>query len=429
MTIPMEILSLMTTRTEIGSPNRQRASSGFDTGFRQAFEDAHAQMEATLPVADGGKLSDVSVEDGAELCCENKPQDKDCDLALAVGVMVIQENVVFILEGDMESVTSPELSIDAVCSDKTDTDVIDALPTETNEAVQDKAVSSGTDEPDFDLYAAKTDEATQVHSNVKKTDTESVDSGANEAILEGDVAARKPIIRTSEQSETDNSKKDGLDYLRDGAPSHLENENDTVGIDGKKGKEFPETAEQKTTDETTGNSLPPLSEGIAPERFQAEQQLKQATATPVSKENLFDEMISRIEMTQTQTQQTMTIQLKPEFLGKVALEIAMDTAGLHLKINAADPGVRGMINAQINALIESLENKGIEVAEVEVAYSNVDNGSYQNPQGNKNAQQPKASGKSHAINKIENTDNTAATTSEMLDHYLDIGVSTVEYSA
>jgi flagellar hook-length control protein FliK len=124
----------------------------------------------------------------------------------------------------------------------------------------------------------------------------------------------------------------------------------------------------------------------------------------------------------------MSIQLKPEFLGKVALEIAMDATGLHVKISAEDNGVRSMINGQINSLIESLANKGIEVVEVEVAYTGVDNGAFKESRGG----QAQSNHQRRSYRQIETADGAtvySALPFDMLDYYLDADISSVEYRA
>jgi len=157
--------------------------------------------------------------------------------------------------------------------------------------------------------------------------------------------------------------------------------------------------------------------------------MKQATqSAPVKAANLFDEMVSRLESTQTESRNTMTIQLKPEFLGEVALEVAMDAAGLHVKISAADSGVKSMINGQITALIESLENKGIEVVEVEVAYTGVDNGAFKEHR-DKQSQSDRPRRKHPEIDPVNGASYYTAFSTDLHDYYLEAGVSSVEYSA
>jgi flagellar hook-length control protein FliK len=175
--------------------------------------------------------------------------------------------------------------------------------------------------------------------------------------------------------------------------------------------------------------LPPLSEGIKPEQFRAAQQMTQATiSTPVKPENLFQEMISRVETMQNDTKSTMTIQLNPEFLGKVALEVAVDAAGLHVKINAEDSGVRNMINSQLTALIESLESKGIEVVEVEVAYTGNNFNASQDPRESAEQQSKRQRPTNREISAADGIA-LYTTLPDLHDYYQDVGVSSVEYSA
>ena len=418
MIASMEILSIV-TRTDFGAGPKQKAAQDADRGFRfdKIFEDA--QSKPHRPINNNSKQTETKSKDAEMIDYEDKPEvDKD-DVSIAASMMGIHENVVFILEGDMESVTTPEMFDDVVITDgAADTDAV--IPEDTTQTpVHNEPVSE--ENVQFAAYVKDAENNTKNTENVALTADETDYSA-------GEVTARKPIIRTSEQQESDKEQSSGFSENGDLGP--LENENDAVPKTERKEKTYSETSDaaQNTADDVVNNVPPPLSEGIRPERFQADQQMKQVTHAPVSADNLFDEMVSRIEMARTETQQTMTIQLKPEFLGKVALEIAMDAAGLHVKINAADPGVRGMINGQINALIESLENKGIEVVAVEVAYTGVDNGDLKDPRGGHHAQ-PGRSKRISALDDIDNAEIIAAFTTETLEHYLEAGVSTVEYSA
>jgi flagellar hook-length control protein FliK len=245
---------------------------------------------------------------------------------------------------------------------------------------------------------------------------------------QGEVAARTPI-RTSEQQE----ESEDEDSPEKGDLSPLENENGAAPAKGRKDKTYSETVEavRNTAD---GSSRPAYNagaavDGLKTERFQADQQLRQVSADmPVRQENLFDEMVARIETMQNETKQSMTIQLKPEFLGKVALEVAVDAAGLHVKISAANGDVRAMVNGQINTLIQSLEHKGIQVVEVEVAYTGVDNGAFKDPR--ENGAQPDGSRRfRHEARAEDSAAYFAALSVDALGYFLDAGISTVEYRA
>jgi len=236
------------------------------------------------------------------------------------------------------------------------------------------------------------------------------------------------------QDRQDNAETSSK-FSDNGNPSPLENGNDKSKVTGQKEKTFSEAADavrnavQDRPEPAVNEILPPLSEGIKPDQFRAAQQMTQAAlSAPVKPENLFQEMISRVEMMQDDTKSAMTIKLNPEHLGNVALEVAVDAAGLHVKISAQDSGVRGMINAQLTALIESLENKGIEVAEVEVVYTGINNGLYKEP----GEGQQQSEGHQQAKGREMNPEDTIAfytTLPDLFDFYLDTGVSSVEYSA
>jgi flagellar hook-length control protein FliK len=247
----------------------------------------------------------------------------------------------------------------------------------------------------------------------------------------GEAMARMPVERRTERHENAESNSS---FLRKGDPGPLENENNDTPVEVEKEKRYSDIAYNernapKAVSEPANNIPAPLTEGIKPEQFRAAQQLGQTVQdAPVKPDNLLNEMISRIEMMKTGNQSTMSIQLKPEFLGKVALEIAIDTEGLRVKINAADGGVRAMLNGQINTLIESLKNKGIEVVEVEVTYTGIDNGAFK--ESREDQTQPDRSRRPY--NETEATDATvyySALSFDTADYYIGSGISSVEYQA
>ena len=266
--------------------------------------------------------------------------------------------------------------------------------------------------------------------------TEATGASDEAAEAQGDVTARMPAIRTSERARTEDGDdkpfSSGEGYL-----SPLENENDNTRVKGHREKESAKDEDEwdgaaKAADKPADN-ITPMSADIRPDRFRSDMQMAethgaQTASAPVRADNLFDEMIARIESDATETVRTMTIQLKPEFLGKVALEIAMDAAGLHVKINAEDQGVRSMVNSQINALIESLQNKGIEVADVEVTYTGVDNGAFADPK--KRDAQPDSPKRAHRADILpEDMTIYSALPLDAMEYYIDEGVSSVEYRA
>ena len=450
MQMPMEILSLMMTRTDFGADSRQKtpATTKPDREFGNVLQESRSEMDKEKVKNDGAASETKPAAKDPKPPPPEKPEKPnkpegiaDEDGEIAAGAMGYQNSVVFILEGDKESATTPEIAVDAAPQVDADIaiDTAEAPPETERNAVEtrpEKPEADAKAEPDklasdtgigADAISAKDVKASEGANKANATEAANEESGKA-----GEVTARMPAIRTSEKQENQDNKDNGAGFSKNGDLGPLENENETKPLEGQKEKTYTEAEKtakdkQEAVNEPLDNALP-ITESIKPERFQANQQMKQAESAPVRAENLFDEMVSRIETMHTENQQSVTIQLKPEMLGKLALEIAMDAAGLHVKISAADSDVRTMINGQINALIESLENKGIEVVEVEVAYTGVDNGAFKDSQNNQaQSGHPKRSRRADGID--DGAAYYAVFPQEALDYYLDEELSSVEYRA
>ena len=439
MQTAMEILSRLNPQTGFGEGVRKRTFSG-DPGnvrFEQIFTNAQAEAPpvskadtATEEKSDDPEKADkpqgADAPQSADAAQKADPSAEDTeDEANAAGVMGTPDKVIFILEGDKESGTTP--AAPAVETDMPETaEIVSAadLP----EAETEPAAQTEQGEPSYADEMYRADETAKAAAPVKPAGAtaQGAESEAD-AVETGEVTARMPeVIRTSEQSGAGNEPEQA--FSGNGDLSPLENENDKAPAEGKEEKTYSETV--KTAQNTESGTAPaPLAAGIEPERLNAAEQMKQAPLNaPVRQENLFDEMVQRLEMMQTEDQSRMTIQLKPSFLGDVTLQLAMDAAGMHIKISAADQAVRGMINGQISALVESLENKGIAVSEVEVTYTGVDNGLLMSSRESRHAR-PGNLKRTQAEENADGAEYYAAITSETLEHYLDMGVSTVEYRA
>jgi len=358
-------------------------------------------------------------------------EDDNTEEALAAGVMGnLNHEVVFILEGDRISATSIK-SQEPISFNLP----VIRLPiiSETNEEIPE--VPQEIQQATSQEIPQETRDYTQVAEKINAEQNKPVineEKSENIANMIEDVTARKPNIGTQEsRNDADTNSKS----FEKGNPSPLENENDRSQVHGQSEKNYADTInalnnaaeEQQPINNIV---LPPLSEGIRPEQFQASQQMTQAAlSAPVKTENLFEAMISRVEMMQNDTKSAMTIQLNPEFLGKVALEVAVDAAGLHVKINAEDSGVRSMINSQITALLESLENKGLAVAEVEVIYTGINNGAFKEPGDDGQHQQSRNYKPVNRDTKAIDGVAYYTTLADLQDYYFETGVSSVEFSA
>ena len=413
MHIPMEILSIMTPGTDSGSSVRPELKSGndaSDSSFFKTLKQEFAKFNSRTGIA---KV--------------NTPENED--ETLVAGVMgTLQIEIVHILEGYSQTAFSADMIVENAIESQ-----MDLVANEEIELAQGKF--SGEVQPQTTIsqfITGTSDYAKMVAEMTKMTMPEpETASMENVATVDGEAMARMPELRTQDSQE---KGEENSGFSENGNLSPLENMNDGAKRVGQSEKTYSQAEEAvKTTMNNTEVTISevqlPLYEGIKAEQFQATQQMTQASLnTPVSAENLFHEMISRVEMMQNDAKSTMTIQLNPEWLGKVALEVSVDAAGLHVKINADDGAVRSMINGQLSTLIESLESKGIEVVGVEVAYTGVDNGAFkeQGESGQRHTGRHKLSN-----SETNSTDGDAYYTSlpDLLDYYFEAGVSSVEYEA
>jgi len=403
----------MTPGTDSGSSVRPELKSGndaSDSSFFKTLKQEFAKFNSRTGIA---KV--------------NTPENED--ETLVAGVMgTLQIEIVHILEGYSQTAFSADMIVENAIESQ-----MDLVANEEIELAQGKF--SGEVQPQTTIsqfITGTSDYAKMVAEMTKMTMPEpETASMENVATVDGEAMARMPELRTQDSQE---KGEENSGFSENGNLSPLENMNDGAKRVGQSEKTYSQAEEAvKTTMNNTEVTISevqlPLYEGIKAEQFQATQQMTQASLnTPVSAENLFHEMISRVEMMQNDAKSTMTIQLNPEWLGKVALEVSVDAAGLHVKINADDGAVRSMINGQLSTLIESLESKGIEVVGVEVAYTGVDNGAFkeQGESGQRHTGRHKLSN-----SETNSTDGDAYYTSlpDLLDYYFEAGVSSVEYEA
>jgi flagellar hook-length control protein FliK len=451
----MEFLSLIATRTDSGAGVRQnpRPDSAGGSQFDKLLGKALKESEGS--VKSGKNPGAATYRKDAEPIVPKEPllpddDTDDTDPSTVAGMMGDQSKVVFILEGDKESAITPEMRIsdatlvigtpwqdpamgEADTLNLADAEMESDVKSQTTELTEMQTPKAEASDQSQTARAATATEAAMERAIAQelaaRAKAEPSTAGAEiEQDAGGEVAARTPIRMVDKQGEGQNE-----DSSEKGDPSPLENENGAAPAKGRKDKTYSET-EESVRNAADGSARPTHNagaavDGLKPERFQADQQLRSMpTGMPVRQENRVEEMVSRIETMQNETKQSMTIQLKPEFLGKVALEVAVDAAGLHVKISAANSDVRAMVSGQINTLIQSLEHKGIQVVEVEVAYTGVDNGAFTDPR--ENGARPDGSRQSrHAARVDDSASYFAALSVDALGYFLDAGISTVEYRA
>ena len=442
MFIPMEIFGPGANMPDIGSAARQRGSpsGGGFTGFDQIFDRANvrtgAEKAATRtnatrwnPLDNAARLRQITGRDHRETG-ENAQAHNDA-------FTEYQKEVTYILEGDTESTIIPKSMYETENPDFKD------LIAEAKS--QEKQAEQKQTEPEItaqDVKAAYLKSKGNNPENVNGADEKIIGQEKpsfetymhkeklldNNEALKGEVAARMP---SGEMPAAVDKSADPPKYIssEDGNLSLLENASDSKEVKSEKFelREDSKQNEQSGAGETAYGAAH-LNTEVKSQSIRGNAQMQQAPDTPVTKENLFDEMVSRIDTMQQDGKQTMTIQLKPEFLGNLSLQVAIDTAGLHVKIDASDAGVRGLVVSSMAQLIQDLENRGMTVVEVEVAHTGINNGDLNRQSGAFSGR----GGKSHKSFDGERAEENASiikTAIALHEYYMETGVSSVQYSA
>jgi|GEM_PF-2796110 len=89
----------------------------------------------------------------------------------------------------------------------------------------------------------------------------------------------------------------------------------------------------------------------------------------ISKESILN-IVDKVQTNLSEGRQDMEIQLKPEYLGKLSIRLMMENGALRVNIKTADATVRGMISDQLPTLQSAMQDKGIEVSNVDVYFDN-----------------------------------------------------------
>ena len=96
-----------------------------------------------------------------------------------------------------------------------------------------------------------------------------------------------------------------------------------------------------------------------------------AHAAPVSRQDMAENITNLIDKISTNANQQVKefqVDLKPEFLGKLSIKLVMEGEAIHAQIRAADAASKGLIQAELPVLQETLKEKGILVTQIDVAY-------------------------------------------------------------
>ena len=174
---------------------------------------------------------------------------------------------------------------------------------------------------------------------------EIVDTDAS--IQPGDANVAEPVVEEAKQSGQFSSDNDGSNAEN---PAQRENEVHTADrTDAHVTEQTP--AMVFTTDQILNESM-----------VQAED----TSYLPIDTMDLIEQFAENVKVTVAENASSMEMQLNPENLGKVYLQISSEQGSVRAQIAASNEAVKAALEIQVAELRETLEQSGIKVDSIEV---------------------------------------------------------------
>jgi flagellar hook-length control protein FliK len=112
-----------------------------------------------------------------------------------------------------------------------------------------------------------------------------------------------------------------------------------------------------------------LHDGRPERMLEANAAVKDKEAAGASRAGVFDQIVQRAVLQVRNEQSEIKIDLKPEFLGNVRMQIVSENQQVSVRILTEAPAVRDMIETGLQQLRSELQSQGLRVDRLEVAVS------------------------------------------------------------
>ena len=211
---------------------------------------------------------------------------------------------------------------------------------ETPQVLEDASFAEGMNQ------AAEQNAQPDVTVNADKVQAdEIVDTDAS--IQPGDANVAEPVAEEAKQSGQFSSDNDGSN-----AENLAQRENEVHTSDRTDAHVTEQTPEMVfTTDQILNVSM-----------VQAED----ASYLPIDTMDLIEQFAENVKVTVAENASSMEMQLNPENLGKVYLQISSEQGSVRAQIAASNAAVKAALEIQVAELRETLEQSGIKVDSIEV---------------------------------------------------------------
>lgn len=205
-----------------------------------------------------------------------------------------------------------------------------------------------------------TESAVQV---IKLVDEEIIDENGDvseDALLDGEVIEDSALNMKSDDSSSQNENSNNNESGR-GSDARLQNANDMNAANHFRVTDISNEATANTANTVTGNAtLQSFEQTVA--------QVEQVTSyTSQQTNDIINQIITRASTTITETVSRMEMELNPQSLGRMIMQVQQQDGVLVARLIAQNESVKEALETQLAQLRVSLESKGIKVEAVEVS--------------------------------------------------------------
>lgn len=228
---------------------------------------------------------------------------------------------------------------------------------------------------------------------------------------------------TGDNEDVNSVNEDTLDNISQSVEKKITIQSDNKSSDNMKGYNGSDkSSDVKTTVyEISSNLVQSIQNSF-------EEVMNTTTTQTVNGADVIKQIINSVKVTGNNVVQSMEIQLNPEHLGKVTLNVTSKSGVITAEIVAQNEQVKKAIESQINTLKDNFENQGIKIEAVEVTVQSHSFESGQNLKGNDSEQGKHSKGTRKAV-RLEDFEEMSEESDELIDNLIQNENSSVEYTA
>lgn len=228
---------------------------------------------------------------------------------------------------------------------------------------------------------------------------------------------------TGDNEDVNSINEDTLDNISQSVEKKITIQSDNKSSDNMKGYNGSDkSSDVKTTvSEISSNLVQSIQNSF-------EEVMNTTTTQTVNGADVIKQIINSVKVAGNNVVQSMEIQLNPEHLGKVTLNVTSKSGVITAEIVAQNEQVKKAIESQINTLKDNFENQGIKIEAVEVTVQSHSFESGQNLKGNDSEQGKRSKGTRKAV-RLEDFEEMSEESDELIDNLIQNENSSVEYTA